>query len=346
MTAEKTVREILRDVGFARVGFARLGELPANERFREWIRRGYHGSMQYLADGEAKRCDPSLIRDGFRSVIVVAAPYRTRSTPEPSGPDPRGRISVYARGTDYHRVLEKRLRRGRNEMRERLDASFRYYVDNGPVLEKPWAAEAGLGWIGKNTCSIDAAHGSFFFLGVVFTSLELEPDAPATDQCGQCRACLDACPTDAFPEPYVLDARRCISYLTIEQRGEMPEDLEPGVGDWIFGCDICQEVCPFNHEDTFDGDPDLAPRPENAFPELENLLGLDEEQLRERFRASPILRPKLEGLLRNSIVALSNSGDPAHVDLLRQLREDPRFRESEVLRATLDRACKRLEARG
>ena len=347
VSPEEAVRNILRSHGFDRVGFARTDEVPGVKRFRSWLERGYAGSMGYLADGAEKRGDPRLVLAGTRSVITVSLLYpppRQRRDDRRSETDARGTISTYARGIDYHRVLERRLKRSREELETRFDESFRYYVDSGPVLEKAWAERAGLGWIGKNACLIDREQGSYFFLGVILTTLELPPDEPALDHCGSCRACLDACPTDAFPEPYVLDARRCISYLTIEQRDEMPADLEPAVGDWIFGCDICQEVCPYNGDGERPYDPELGPRPENEAPDLTSILKLDETTFRERFPQSAVTRARLHGLLRNAVVALANSADPAALEILDTLREDPRFREDDVLRETLNRACKRLAA--
>ena len=356
------LRERLRErflaAGFHRVGFARAGavdgddaqaEAPGAVRFREWIRRGYHGGMEYLAAGAERRSFPGLVLPGVRSVIVAALRYRQPSAYGVASPRAdRGEISTYARGTDYHRVLESRLKRLCETLREEHPAGgFRYTVDTGPVLEKAWAERAGVGWIGKNTCSIDEETGSFFFLGVILSRLELPEDPPAVDHCGSCRLCIDACPTEAIVEPYVLDARRCISYLTIELRGAMPPDLEPAVGNLVFGCDICQEVCPWNRpEEPPEADPELAPRPENAFPPLEELAGLSAAAFRERFPRSAVRRAKHRGFLRNVLVALGNSGEPRFLELLDRLSDHDDVRADPDLRKTLERARRRLGEAG
>ncbi len=340
----ETVRSILRDHGFDRVGIARVEEVPGVDRFRRWLTMGHAGAMDYLANSLEKRCDPSLVLEGTRSIVVVAAPYRPPRPDDVRGASTgRAGIAAYARGVDYHRVLERRLRKAKDALRTRLPHTFRYYVDSGPVLEKTWAERAGIGWIGKNTCVVHHENGSFFFLGVMLTTMDLEPDDPAVDQCGSCRACLDACPTDAFAEPYVLDARRCISYLTIEEDGEIPVEHEPKLGDLIFGCDICQQVCPYNREDEIPHDLELAPRPENIAPALDTLAALDDARFRERFWRSAVLRARFRGFLRNVIVAISNSDDPRRAALLGTLREREDLRTDAMLRETLKRACKRVE---
>ncbi|HLU47829.1 MAG TPA: tRNA epoxyqueuosine(34) reductase QueG, partial [Planctomycetota bacterium] len=289
---------------------------------------------------------------GARTVCVLAMPYRDPTT-EAFGiaaPDAsRAEISSYARGTDYHRVLEARLRAACEALaREHPDERFRWYVDTGPLLEKAWAAAAGIGWIGKNTCSIHPRHGSFFFLAAIMTTLELEPDAPAVDHCGSCRLCLDACPTGALVEPYVLDARRCLSYTTIELRGEVPPEIEAASGNIVFGCDICQEVCPWNRDpEGARSDPELAPREENIFPLLEDLLATaasSPEAFAARFPKSAVRRPKARGFLRNVIIACGNSGRPELRAALDELERRDDLRTDPIIGPTLARALGRLRS--
>jgi epoxyqueuosine reductase len=312
-------------------------------RFPEWLARGYAGDMKYLND--LRRADPSLILEGAQSLVVVALNYNTdypysADAPPGSVPtspistgsndaSPRGWISRYAWGDDYHEVLSQKLAALVAEMRARFAEPFdaRSYVDTGPVIERIVAKYAGLGWLAKNTCLINEHLGSWLFLGVIVSTLELAPslptaEPPSPDLCGNCRLCLDACPTQAFPEPYVLDARRCISYLTIELRGSIPEELRANMGRAAIGCDICQDVCPWNRKAPATRLAEFLPRridaPEDSqqaaekghslfLPELEWLASLTQEDFSRIFRGSAVKRAKWRGLVRNACVSLGNA---------------------------------------
>lgn len=293
-------------LGFDLVGVTRLGPSATAARLYEWLDKGYHGEMSYLERGAALREDSSRPEPGMRSAIVVGLDYGAR---QPSGP-----IARYARGDDYHDVMRARLR----ELHTCLDrehgapSAARPFVDTGPVLERELAQRAGLGWFGKNTMLINPSRGSFFFIGALFSSLDLDPDTPfVSDHCGTCTRCIEACPTDAIREPRVLDATRCISYLTIEHRSAIPESLRASMGELAFGCDICQDVCPWNVRfGTAPGAGRLAPRADRADPDLAELLGLNDAEFRDRFRGSAITRTKRRGLARNVAVALGNRQTP------------------------------------
>jgi len=339
------LRKLLLENGFDRVGFAAADTTPGTEEFSDWIDRGYSGNMDYLARNAERRCDVGKVLEGTRSVIVMALHYGDeRALGIASPASDRAEIAAYARGTDYHRVIEKRLKNCSRLLKDTFGGNYRYYVDTGPVLEKAWAQKAGIGWIGKNTCSIDAGDGSYFFLAAILTTLELRPDPPATDHCGSCTLCIEACPTDAFPQPYVLDARRCISYLTIEERGEIVSELEEKMENLVFGCDICQEVCPWNNEPRPGSEPDLAARQENIFPKLSELASLSAESFAARFPQSPIKRTGFRGLLRNTIIALGNSTPRKGLELLEELAGREDIQSDPLLRGTLERARSRMLA--
>ena len=331
------VRAAARALGFDVVGIAPAEPPPHAEFLREWLARGYAGEMAWLGRRAAEREDPRRVLAGARSAVAVGVVYDPGPPPDANEGSPAGRVARYAGGADYHDVLGARLRTLAREIEALAPgARTRSYVDTGPLLERPLAARAGLGWIGKNSLLIHPRLGSYLFLGIVLTDLALAPDAPEPDHCGSCRACLDACPTDAFAEPYVLDASRCLSYTTIELRGAVPESLRAPQADWLFGCDVCQEVCPWNARtqrsvpaDAAGVRAELAPREAWRRPALAWLLGLDEAAFRSAARGTALRRAKWRGLLRSALVAAGNSGDPALVPALRRHAEggDPLLAE-------------------
>ncbi len=333
------VRELARDAGFAEAGIVALPHGDAARdasRFESWIQSGHAGSMRYLArindHGKLVRARVSTPFPWARSAIVCLASYNSaqpRSVND--APSNRGWIARYAwssridetgirRASDYHKVLLKRLKRLDAELREPFgDFQSRTYVDTGPIVERSLAIAAGLGWTGKNTCLIHPRLGSFVFLAVLLTSLEVEAGEQTLkvpDRCGSCTRCLDACPTNAFIAPYRMDATRCVSYLTIEHRSPLDEMLMNGMGRQIFGCDICQDVCPWNRKAPIHEDPELLPREELVNPALEWLAGLDEKEFERTFNGSPVRRAGFDGLRRNIAVAMGNSGDRAFVQRL------------------------------
>ncbi len=285
-------------LGFAAVGIARAETLDEEgRRLQQWLSRGFHGSMAWMEQAPERRIDPRQVLQGARTVISVAVNYYT---PEPH-PAARGaaKISRYAWGDDYHAILEERIRKFEDFIRSREPGvRTRGYVDTGPVMDKAWAARTGLGWIGKHTNLITRSHGSWVFLGTILTTLDCRSDEPVADMCGTCTACLDACPTQAFPEAYVLDARRCISYLTIEHRGEVDAELRHRYDGWIYGCDVCQDVCPWNRFSQLSAEEAFRPRPGLVEPDLEELSGLSQEEFSRRFSGSAIKRAKSDGLKR------------------------------------------------
>src|SRR5580700_1509742 len=319
--------EQARGVGFGLCGVAPAEAFPELAQVSAWLERGHAGEMNYLRD--ERRLDPRLALDGARSVIVVGLnynapqPYSTEQAGVHEADSPRGWVSRYAWGDDYHEVLREKLNVLVARMHARWPEPFeaRAYVDTGPVIERVAAKYAGLGWLAKNTCLINEQLGSWLFLGVILTSLQLEAslapgEPPAADLCGNCTLCLDACPTQAFAAPYVLDARRCISYLTIELRGAIPEELRPKLGNAVIGCDICQDVCPWNRKSPVTQLVAFQPRrieaqSENGAtllaPELEWLAALSQEEFSRIFRGSAVKRAKWRGLVRNACVALGNS---------------------------------------
>lgn len=315
------------EVGFDRAGIATLEpQAGAGSSFLRRLERGLFASMSWLGRRPGRRVVPASVLDGARSALCVALHYHPlEGEPEPAG-DLWPRVARYARGDDYHGLMERRLRRLSSRIREAFPGTgARPYVDTGPVLERALAARAGLGAVAKNTQLLDRS-GSWFLLGELFLTLELEPSEPlAEDLCGDCRRCLEACPTGALPEPYVLDAERCISYWTIEHRGKLPEQARTMVGDWVFGCDICQEVCPWNEHRAEPVERERAGvfrlPPSRAELDLTALLSLSEDRYRSRFRQSPMKRAGRSGLRRNAAVAMGNRADQAYAAALERARE-------------------------
>lgn len=332
------------DLGFDLIGIAPAERAPHAEAYRRWLERSYHAGMQWLARDPWRREDPRQVVPGALSVVVVGLSYFVLEPPAELWHDPsRGRIARYAWGLDYHDILLPRLRELGDFLEQETGRPLtrRAYVDTGPVLERDFAARAGLGFIGKNTLLISPRLGSYLFLGEILVDLELDYDEPSPDggaschfgqpdeservgTCGQCTRCLEICPTHAFPAPYILDSNRCISYLTIELKGTIPVDLRPLLANWIFGCDECQEICPWVRrysrptKDNF-----LRYDPEWVAPKLVDLMAMDEAAFRTRFKDTPIQRTKRRGLLRNVAVAIGNWGSPEALPVLEQALLDP-----------------------
>ena len=319
------IREEARRLGFDAVGFARAEEHPHGERLRAWIESGAHGTMDWMARDADRRADPRAVLASALTVISVAASYYRGDWPQDSAPAKTGRIARYAWGRDYHKRLKKRtLNLARTIRRLKPGVRFSLYVDTGPMLDRAWAERAGIGWIGKNTNVIRQGAGSWCFLGEIITDLDLPPSKPAGNHCGTCVRCIAACPTGAITAPYQLDARRCISYLTIEHEGPIPIDLRPAIGSRIFGCDDCQEVCPWNRFATPTALPEFAERPDQQTPELIPLLALDDRAFRERFAGTALRRAGRDRFVRNAAVALGNVGDERAIPALTQaLLHDP-----------------------
>lgn len=328
------------------LGFDAVGVAPAStseaakRRLGEFLSRGWHGDMGWMADTAERRADPNRLWPEARSVIVLAVNYGPAEDPLDMLDRPKlGNISVYARNRDYHDTLKKRLKRLARWLADREGCQVKVFVDTAPVMEKPLAQAAGLGWQGKHTNLLSRDLGNWFFLGSVFTDLELAPDAPEVDHCGSCRACLDACPTAAFPAPYQLDARRCISYLTIEHKGHIAREFRAPLGNRIYGCDDCLAVCPWNKFAQRSAEPDFLPRAELTAPRLADLAALDDAGFRQVFSGSPIKRIGRDRFLRNVLIAIGNSGAPESVPVLRPLLDDP----SPLVRAMAVWALGRLD---
>jgi epoxyqueuosine reductase len=308
-------------LGFSLCGFATLSPLPRTQFFSQWLKKGYAGEMAYLARDPERRLDPRLFFPEAKSVISLGYPYQPPRLPEIDWQrELRGRIAAYAAGEDYHEILKRKLLALVTSLNKSIPhLKARPYVDTGPILEREWAYRSGLGWFGKNTMLLSKKEGSWFFLAEILVNIELHGAGLPREHCGKCRRCLAECPTGALEDGYVLNAPICISYLTIEHRGFISRELRPLIGNWIFGCDICQEVCPWGQKFGRFRE-DLL---EELFPSLPALMAMNEEEFRSRFRHSAIRRTKRRGLLRNVAIALGNSGNPAAVPPLLRALEDP-----------------------
>jgi epoxyqueuosine reductase len=328
------VKQAAAIAGFELAGIAPVSDFPDLNHFQDWIAAGHAGEMKYMesrdAAGHLKRASLKSTFPWARTVIVCAINYNTAQPYSTEVHDPqRGWIARYAWSQeDYHDAVMFRLHSVEEELKRAAgveNLETRCYVDTGPVVERVYAKYAGVGWIGKNTCILNQKLGSWLFLGVILTSLDLQPDVPAPDRCGTCTRCIDACPTDALIAPYQLDANKCISYLTIEKRGVIPEEMREGLGRHVFGCDICQDVCPWNRKAAATTAKEFQPREGLVNPALQWLTEMNPEEFQEKFRGSPIRRAKRSGLRRNAVIAMGNSGDPDFVPALRKLSvdEDP-----------------------
>jgi len=330
---EFTVKQAAADAGFDLSGIAPIADSPELRQFPAWIGAGHAAEMKYMEardeQGELKRASVSRVAPWAKSVIVCAINYNTDHPYSTQAHDQeRGWISRYAWSReDYHDAVLRRLKQVEIALHEATNDTYpdlmtRSYVDTGPIVERVVAKYAGIGWLGKNTCLINQQKGSWLFLGVILTSLELSPDIPAPDRCGSCTRCIEACPTDAILGPYQLDSNRCISYLTIEKRGSIPQELRAGIGRHVFGCDICQDVCPWNRKAPVTAAPEFSPRPGLVNPALEWLAELTAEEFRETFRGSPIRRTKRSGVRRNAVIAIGNSGCHEFLPMLERLSTD------------------------
>ena len=321
------VRERALAFGFATCGFASAAEDPLrSDRLDQWLGEGHHGTMEWMETRRAHRRSPQGLWPEARSVIALGMSYAPAHDPLAlEGSGEHARISVYAQGRDYHDVVKKRLKAlARWLVAEVPGAEVKVFVDTAPVMEKPLGEAAGIGWQGKHTNLVSPTHGSWLFLGAIYTTLDLAPAAPHRDQCGSCRACLDACPTDAFPAPYRLDARRCISYLTIEHKGPVDEALRPLLGNRIYGCDDCLAVCPWNKfAAAAQAIAEFLPRAELVAPRLGELLALDDAGFRALFAGSPIKRIGRDRFVRNCLYAAGNSGDAGLIPRVEGLAQDP-----------------------
>ena len=319
MSRERKIKSLALSIGFDRVGIADAAPFVRDEAAAvERVRDGLMDGLAWYTEERVRRMNrPKTLLDGARSIISLAMSYKTTEPPNISGAL-RGRVARYAWGRDYHSLIKARVRRFVRELPDVVGEPVRarHFVDDGPMNDRAAAERAGVGWFGKNTNILTPTLGSWAFLAEVITNLDLRPDAPLKKTCGECARCIPACPTDAIVAPYVIDNRRCISFLTIELRGAIPRELRALVGDWVFGCDLCQEVCPVNRKAAVSREAEFGKRRDFDAPELIPLLSLDEDGFRRRFEGSPIRRAKLSGLRRNACVALGNIGDRAAVPAL------------------------------
>ena len=313
MTSLKAcIFEKARELGFSACGIARADAAPeAGERLREWIAAGHHGEMGWMEARAEQRASPQGLWPEAKSVIALAMSYAPPHDPLAlAEAKDRGRISVYAQGADYHKTVKKALKAMGRWLADECGCQLKVFVDTAPVMEKPLSAAAGIGWQGKHSNLLSREHGSWLFLGVIYTTLELKPDEPAEPHCGSCTRCIDACPTGAIIAPNLVDARRCISYLTIEHAGPIPQEYREAIGNRIYGCDDCLAVCPWNRfASAAQANMAFAPRPELVAPALADLMALDDASFRELFSGSPIKRIGVNRMIRNCLIAAGNSGD-------------------------------------
>lgn len=342
---EAAIREKAAELGFAACGIARADAAPlAGARLHQWLAEGRHGDMIWMEERAHHRESPKGLWPEVRSVISLGMSYAPAADPLAlADVGERGRISVYAQGADYHDVMKKALKALGRWLAQEAGCDLKVFVDTAPVMEKPLAEAAGLGWQGKHTNLVSREHGSWLFLGAIYTTLELESDAPGPERCGSCDACQRACPTDAFPAPYRLDARRCISYLTIELKGPIPEAFREAIGNRIYGCDDCLAVCPWNKfAAAAAANLAFAPRAELTAPELADLLALDDAGFRQVFSGSPIKRIGRDRMMRNCLIAAGNSGDAGLLPAVEALLDDP----DPVVREAAEWAKARLTSSG
>jgi epoxyqueuosine reductase len=314
-----------RAVGFEAVRVTTPAGTPElGDRLEAWLRAGHHGTMEWMAATPERRADPLTLWPEVRSIVLLGLNYGPENDPLATlRQRDRATISVYARGRDYHGVLKGKLKEVAGVLVARAGGDAKVFVDTAPVMEKPLAQAAGLGWQGKHTVLVSRTHGNWLFLGAIFTTVPLPADPAETDRCGSCRRCLDVCPTAAFPAPYQLDARRCISYLTIEHKGPIPTALRPLMGNRIFGCDDCLAVCPWNKFAAASREAKLSERADLVAPPLAELARLDDAAFRARFSGSPIKRTGRDRFVRNVLIALGNSGDARLADEALRLLDDP-----------------------
>ncbi len=340
---ESRIKAQARALGLASAGIARLDHDAATaRRFDSFIAADFHGDMAWLSKTAARRRSPAALWPEARSAIMVALNYGPEVDPmQRLCHADRGVISVYALGRDYHDVLKGKLKQLGGWLERETDASVRIFVDTAPLLEKPLAAKAGIGWQGKHTNLVSRDHGSWTFLGAVLTTLPLEPDPPHEDRCGRCRSCLDICPTAAFPEPYRLDPRRCISYLTIEHKGHIAREFRKAMGNRIYGCDDCLAVCPWNKFASVAAEARIKARDDLVLPKLEELAGLDDMRFRRLFAGSPVKRTGRDRFVRNVLIAIGNSNEPQLADAAERLLED----QSPLVRAMAVWALSQLSSR-
>ena len=311
---KESIKAKAAELGFVACGVTRANAAPeAGAQLREWIAAGHHGEMGWIEDRAEQRASPHGLWPEAKSVIALAMSYAPATDPLALASEgSRGRISVYAQGSDYHKVVKKALKAMGRWLADGAGCQLKVFVDTAPVMEKPLSAAAGLGWQGKHTNLLSREHGNWLFLGVIYTTLELEPDEPTSDHCGSCTRCIVACPTGAIVAPHRIDARKCISYLTIEHSGPIPHEYRAAIGNRIYGCDDCLAVCPWNRfAEQAQANIAFAPRAELAAPALGDLLALDDASFREMFSGSPIKRIGVARMIRNCLIAAGNSGDAA-----------------------------------